>query len=121
MTEPKRTAVITGGRDYTPTEAELQECADILRDFDVVLHGDCRGVDRTAAEYLQKWGWEVIACPADWEKHGKSAGPIRNREMLSRRGVRLLVAFKGGAGTWNCIRTAKALGRDVHIIGEGKW
>lgn len=27
-------------------------------------------------------GWEVIACPADWDKHGRSAGPRRNREMF---------------------------------------
>jgi hypothetical protein len=46
---------ITGGRDHQPTDLELEQLvAIVLREMDdnevEILHGDCRGVDRIAAE-----------------------------------------------------------------------
>jgi hypothetical protein len=124
MSDGTRAAVITGGRGYTPTEDELREMGSVLdrRDIDTVITGGAPGVDTIAHDWLAQFGaYRRIVMPADWERHGKAAGPIRNREMLSRTGVRLCIAFKGGRGTWNCIQTAKRLGVDVHVIGEGKW
>lgn len=51
----------------------------------VLIHGDgegrngsigCDKLARMAAEY---WGLRVIPIPADWERLGKRAGPLRNR------------------------------------------
>lgn len=124
MSEPKRTAVITGGRDYHPTDDELEDMDEVLerRDIQLVITGGASGVDTIVHRYLElAQSHELRVMPADWNLHGKAAGPIRNKAMLSEPGVRQLVAFKGGNGTWNCIQTAKRLGIDVHVIGEGKW
>jgi len=40
------------------------------------------GADRIAAQIGKEKGWNVRAFPAEWSKYGKSAGPIRNRQML---------------------------------------
>lgn len=129
MTDAKRTAVITGGRDYSPTIGEFKELLGVLvrREIERVITGGARGVDAIVHEKLSALdetgllGLELVVMPADWKTHGKAAGPIRNKAMLSEPGVRQLVAFKGGNGTWNCIQTAKRLGIDVHVVGEGKW
>ena len=34
--------------------------------------------------------------PADWARHGNSAGPIRNGQMLAAGKPELVVAFPGG-------------------------
>lgn len=48
---------------------------------DTLIHGNCKGADRIAAEVGRCIGMRVIAYPADWSL-GKRAGPIRNQKML---------------------------------------
>lgn len=117
-----RIAVITGGRDYEPTPAELRELHDVLtsRDIDIVRTGGATGVDTAIHNHVRDT-FARESWPANWERDGKAAGPIRNAAMLSTPGVRLCVAFHGGAGTHNCIVAAKKRGIDVWVIGEGKW
>lgn len=116
----KRIAVITGGRDYTPTPRELGELHSVLtrRDIDIVRTGGCRGVDTVVHKHVRDV-FERESWPAEDYGPWPACGPKRNAAMLSTRGVRVCIAFKGGAGTWNCIRAAKARGIDVWIIGEG--
>lgn len=61
--------------------------------------------------------------PADWEKHGKAAGPIRNALMLEEGKPDLVLAFKDGfdwqfkrGGTEHMVRIAKAAGVRTIVI-----
>src|SRR5262245_34019618 len=49
----------------------------------VVIHGAQRGADSIAGRLAHALGFEVEAYPADWRRYGKSAGPIRNKQMLT--------------------------------------
>lgn len=73
--------------------------------FLVVVHGDCPN----GADYFAK-AWAVIngvpqeAYPADWDKYGKSAGHIRNKEMVDTAPDHAVAFIKGfSRGTRNCI------------------
>src|SRR5258708_269331 len=48
----------------------------------VIVHGDAPGVDESFATACRGLGIEVEAHPADWDRLGKRAGPIRNQEMI---------------------------------------
>ena len=80
--------IVSGDRDWTDVEcveralawAEMQYPSVERREL---LHGDCRGLDTIAADCARKRGWNVTGYPAEWGKHGKSAGPVRNRRMLA--------------------------------------
>ena len=76
-------AIVTGDR-YAHQDDWSHVIATALADHDVtaVVHGDARGIDAIAADVAGGMGVEVIAFPADWNKHGKGAGPIRNTQML---------------------------------------
>ncbi len=53
------------------------------------------------------------AIPADWDKFGKGAGPIRNQQMIDEGKPDLVVAFPGGTGTADMVKRAKKHGIEV--------
>lgn len=55
----------------------------------------------------------VIVYHADWNAHGRSAGPIRNAKMLAEGKPDLVVAFPGGKGTAHMVGIARKAGVPV--------
>lgn len=83
------------------------------RGIDLLIHGGASGADFMAGKFAE---WLHIPCkeyPADWKKHGKAAGPIRNAHMLADSKPDLVVAFAGGAGTADMVAKARAAGVEV--------
>jgi hypothetical protein len=85
----------------------------------VIVHGAARGGDRIAAGVAERLGWPVEPHPADWRRHGKSAGPRRNLAMLDRHPV-LVIAFTllpgGTPGTRHTLTNAYRRGIPVVIV-----
>jgi hypothetical protein len=81
--------------------------------IDVLIEGEAPGADTLAREWATEQGIPVERYPADWNRHGKAAGPIRNRRMLVEGKPDLVVAFPGGRGTANMISQAEAAGVKV--------
>lgn len=84
--------------------------AHASRPIKMLIHGAARGADTLAAEWAAARGVTAEAYPANWDLHGRSAGPIRNRRMLRKGKPDVVIAFPGGAGTADMIRQAKAAG-----------
>lgn len=59
-----------------------------------LISGKAKGVDITAEELL-KDHVTIIEHPADWEKHGKAAGYIRNTEMLDDNPEAVIIIHDG--------------------------
>ena len=80
-----------------------------------IIHGGARGADQLAGEWacrFQAWV-PMFVFPANWEKYGRAAGPIRNQQMLDEGKPDVVVAFAGGRGTADMVRRAKAAGIEV--------
>jgi hypothetical protein len=58
--------------------------------------------------------------PADWVRHGRAAGPVRNTRMLNDGEPDLVIAFPGGHGTADMVKQARAAGIEVREIGPRK-
>lgn len=104
--------VVTGGRNYKDKEQVFKALNHVhaRRGISELYHGGCSGADKLAEEWALKNSVPVKCFPADWKKHGKSAGPVRNIEMIrtaKQNGSAGLVAFPGGRGTQNAVTTAK--------------
>lgn len=50
-----------------------------------VLSGHARGADAMAEEAATRYDHQVLLFPAEWEKHGKKAGVLRNLRMLDEQ------------------------------------
>ena len=86
-----------------------------------IIHGDCRGADRIAGSIAKDLDYTVIAVPAKWNEYGKSAGPIRNREMI-RLKPSLVLAFHDNIlrsrGTKNMLTQTMKAGIDFQLYNQ---
>lgn len=114
-----------GGRDLAWSHQRV--AAELLarsggRLVHLVLHGGARGADAAIARAAHQLGWCSLVMPAEWGRHGRAAGPIRNRELLEQAIARavahtspgsiasvLVVAFPGGAGTASLVQQARRM------------
>ena len=96
--------IIAGSRDFT--DFELME--RVLKEFDIheIVCGGARGADILGKEYGDKYNIPVKMFPANWERFGNRAGPLRNIEMAEYGSA--LIAFWDGEskGTQHMIREA---------------
>ncbi len=73
-------AIVTGSRDWKD-EPPIWEALYRLPRGSIVMHGYAPGADEIADKWGRRVGLEVQRFRADWKRHGKGAGPIRNRQM----------------------------------------
>lgn len=90
--------IIAGGRDFNDYEFLRQKCDIILSNVtdEVVVLCGCNGVkDKNTGEpisgadlfgekYAKEKGFGIDYYPANWDEHGRAAGPIRNEEMAKK-------------------------------------
>ena len=99
--------IIAGGRDYQFTQRDEYALGYLRHHFYIeeVVSGGAGGADKCGEEWAMIHGIPVKKFVADWDKHGKAAGPLRNEEMAKYASA--LVAFPGGRGTANMVKQAK--------------
>jgi hypothetical protein len=110
--------IIAGSRDFSDFQLLYSRCEEILKDLTEIeiVSGTARGADKLGEHYASLKGHSVAKFPADWDKHGKAAGYVRNKEMAEYADV--LIAFWDGEsrGTKHMIDLATAKDLKVHII-----
>lgn len=94
---------------------EILELAIKKAPFEVttVISGGADGVDKMGENYAKKHKLPVEVFLPDWAKHGKAAGPIRNRQMADNAEALLALWDGVSRGTKNMIEEAKA--RNLHV------
>lgn len=111
-------AIICGGRDFSPTLAHLRFLHSIVERLELnltaVLSGCAKGGDSWGEIWAACNGLDIEFFPANWEKYGKSAGFIRNKEMVEE--ADMVFAFPGGKGTKHTKDLAKKKGIPVYEI-----
>jgi len=110
--------IVAGSREGIPKEAVmfvLDENIDVTDDL-IIVSGGARGVDKFGEEWAYNNGVDVVKFPADWKKHGRSAGFRRNADMA--RFADGLFAFHNGVskGTQHMINTMLDLKKPVQIF-----
>lgn len=110
--------LVCGGRDANASL--LRYVADVLDRIIIlegrpasICHGDAKGFDSLAKTWANERRITAVPFKADWRKHDKGAGPIRNKQMLEQFQPDLVLAFPGGNGTENMISQAKKAGIKV--------
>lgn len=115
----KKRVIFTGSRRWRHETVVLDALMNLDPNKWIVVHGGARGLDKIVDDNAPELGFEVEVYPAKWDLHGNSAGPVRNRLMLSRPNVELVIAFpdpKRSIGTYDMMDIAEEVGIDVIVV-----
>lgn len=95
--------IIAGSWHFTFISAAMVE--RIVSGFDLrpneIVSGMASGADAAGVFYADDYKILLKEFPADWGKHGKAAGPIRNREMAEYADALLLLWDGKSSGSFN--------------------
>lgn len=114
--------IIAGSRTITNMAYLKKAINDSGFNITEIISGGAKGVDRLGEDYARAAGIDLVTFHANWKKHGKAAGPIRNKRMAEyassekNRRNGLIALWDGvSRGTKNMIDSAKCEGLKVFI------
>ncbi len=110
--------LVCGGRDYdnkAEVFRELSELRQLCGNLTIIT-GGAPGADDLARLWALRERQKCITEPADWDKHGKAAGPIRNQLMIDKHKPEFVLAFPGGRGTADMVRRARDAGIETRRV-----
>jgi hypothetical protein len=78
--------LVTGSRYWTNVE-KIYDVLSLAKEQAgalplIIVEGEAKGADELSRRVAHQLELDVERYPADWNAHGKAAGPIRNQQML---------------------------------------
>lgn len=121
--------IICGSREFDDYDLLKEKCDKILkRKVDsgediVIVSGAAKGADSLGEKYAKERGYKLEKFPANWEKYGKRAGYLRNKQMatVSNACIAFLSAYGENIGTKMMISIAKEDKLLLRVIDENKY
>ncbi|KKN16289.1 hypothetical protein LCGC14_0977450 [marine sediment metagenome] len=112
--QPLKLAVV-GSRNFHDYEyvKSILDCYEIKQ----IISGGAKGADTLAKRYAAEHSIDYKEFPAEWNKYGKSAGPIRNRLIVDAADevVAFMIKDQATKGTSITIKFAEEKDKPVHI------
>lgn len=114
--------IVCGCKDFKDRDFCFSKLDEILPGYDnpEIVSGHAKGADAFGEDYAKQHSLPLQIFPAEWNRYGRAAGPIRNRAMLQYALEKkpLIIAFWNGTsrGTKNMISQAEKAGAEVKIV-----
>lgn len=124
--------IIAGGRELKVTAGFIAELIAMINIQPTeVISGGARGIDRCAEVFVEQWNQmyktpqaissnyvskeiKLTIMEADWQEHGKAAGPIRNEQMAQAGDALLLIWDGESKGSSNMKQNMVKLNKPVY-------
>jgi predicted Rossmann fold nucleotide-binding protein DprA/Smf involved in DNA uptake len=100
--------------DYEFLKNKILEHFDVSI-IDTIVSGGAKGVDTLGERFADEFGIKKDISKPDWNKYGKGAAFIRNQEIVNCSDMLIAFPIKTSGGTWDTIRKAKKVGKNVLI------
>lgn len=113
--------LVCGGRFYKNISAVFHalDTLHAKRGITLIIQGGATGADSLAHQWANMRNVPCQEFAADWKKHGRAAGPMRNAQMLIEALPDGVVAFPGDSGTKDMISKAEKAG--IKVWKTGGW
>lgn len=113
--------IIAGSRLITymqPVEELIEESG---YDITEVVCGMARGVDESGCRWATLHNIPIKEFPALWDKHGKRAGYLRNKEMGEYADALILLRYEDSKGSIHMQNIMEELGKPYALKILPKW
>lgn len=113
--------IIAGSRRLSPTQLDVFHLVKSVRWWskhitEIVSGGCSTGVDVAAKRFASEQKIEYREFAADWDAHGKAAGPIRNRAMAQYADALLLIWDGNSRGSASMLAEARHAGLTIQQV-----
>jgi len=116
----KRIGIVGSRRRSSANDAVylLAQFDTLYEKGDVIVSGGCpKGADHFAEHIAESRGIPITIFPADWDKHGKKAGFIRNTTIAMNSDILIaLPAMDRTGGTEDTISKMQKMRKPVFIV-----
>ena len=120
MATPSQIVVVFGSRTIPINDGVRDYVISHLNTLHVrcIISGGARGADVNGEHAARHDGHPLVLMPADWKRHGKSAGFKRN-DAMARLADRGMALWDGKSrGTAHMIAALKAQGKPCLVINQ---
>jgi hypothetical protein len=107
--------IIAGSRNISDYMLVVNAVKSSGYDITTVISGCAVGVDRLGELWARTNNIPIIEMPANWNRDGKKAGPIRNKEMALVADAAVIIWDGESTGTRNMIDCMIKLKKPYHI------
>ncbi len=107
--------IIAGSRSIIDYDIVLEAIEKSGYEITRVISGTAPGVDSLGELWAIKHGIPYVRMPANWNKYGKKAGFIRNKEMAVAADKAIIVWDGKSPGSSNMIDEMLALNKPVYV------
>ena len=118
--------IVCGGRHFNDYDRMKSIIDGVIAEIGLditaieIVCGHCAGADQLGEKYAEERCYACKVFPANWEKYGRAAGPIRNSEMVkyaSEVKVPIVIAFRNAKtrGTDDTVKKATQKGFKVVV------
>lgn len=112
--------LVCGDRNWTNCEVIHTTLKQFQPYASLIVHGAARGADTLAGGVAESLNIPVQSFPANWDKHGSAAGPIRNIDMFVKTQPDVVIAFHddlySSKGTKHMVDYARSKGVKVFLV-----
>ncbi len=106
-----------GFQNYKLLEAELDKINDQIGE---IICGEAKGADTFGRIYGESHNIPVSSFPADWQRYGKAAGYMRNKDMAEYAHKAIVFWDGESPGSKDMINKMKELEKEVMVIRYDK-
>ena len=105
--------------DYSMIKGFVDSLPAVPKPF--LIEGEAKGADLMSAKAFEERGWadNIKRFPADWNQHGRAAGPIRNRQQFKEGKPDIVIAYhndiKNSKGTKDMATVSIKAGKPTYL------
>jgi len=109
--------VIAGSRSFNDYKTLSNVCNVLFKNISEIeiVCGEAYGADKLGRKYAEEHNLLIKSFPANWDKYGKSAGYIRNKEMAKYCDNAIIFWDGVSKGSNHMIKLCKEFNKDVLV------